>query len=204
MIFLSSFGIVAFPDDRGLVAALFEMPVDAVEAGVERAVLEPFDRDVARRVGGVLHLGEGLDPVMRLACSPQNLFGSLDRARVHLLVLGVVDLGALLPVSRNVVDLVVGHRIPPAARFTARPYSSASADYDAAALTARQARAGLPLWSEFSGLAASQPTTRADDQQHAEPMAGVDRGQLRAAAGIGVVDRDGGQHEAEPDRARRR
>jgi hypothetical protein len=37
--------IVAFPDDRGLVAARRQMPVEAVDRGVQRAVLEPFDRD---------------------------------------------------------------------------------------------------------------------------------------------------------------
>ena len=50
-------GIVALPDDRGLVAALVEMPVDAVPGDVEDAVLEPFDRDVAGREGDVLDLG---------------------------------------------------------------------------------------------------------------------------------------------------
>ena len=49
--------VVAFPDDRDLVAALGEMAVDAVVGDVERAVLEPFDRDVAGIEGGVLDLG---------------------------------------------------------------------------------------------------------------------------------------------------
>jgi hypothetical protein len=83
--FLVVLGIVAFPDDRGLVAALLEMAVDAVEAGIERAVLEPFDRDVARRVGVFFTLVKGLIQVMRLACSPQNLFGSaIDAAYISL------------------------------------------------------------------------------------------------------------------------
>src|SRR3990172_2825517 len=39
-------GIVAFPDDRRLVAALFEVPVEAVDAGVELRALEPADMQV--------------------------------------------------------------------------------------------------------------------------------------------------------------
>ena len=45
--------VVAFPDDRGLVAASFKMPVDAVGADIQLAVLEPLDRHtvvVERRV----------------------------------------------------------------------------------------------------------------------------------------------------------
>jgi hypothetical protein len=43
--------LVAFPDDGGLIAARFQMPVEAGDGGVERAVLEPFDRDIL--VGGL-------------------------------------------------------------------------------------------------------------------------------------------------------
>ena len=42
-------GVVAFPDDGDLVAARLQVPVDAVGGDVERAVLEPFDRDVVGR-----------------------------------------------------------------------------------------------------------------------------------------------------------
>ena len=39
-------GIVAFPDDRRLVRALRQMPIDAIVSDVGDAVLEPFDRDI--------------------------------------------------------------------------------------------------------------------------------------------------------------
>ncbi len=42
-----SAGIVAFPNDRDLVAALVQVPVDAVVGDVGDAVLEPLDRDIA-------------------------------------------------------------------------------------------------------------------------------------------------------------
>ena len=38
--------VVALPEDRDLVGAVLQMPVDAVGRDVERAVLEPFDGDV--------------------------------------------------------------------------------------------------------------------------------------------------------------
>ena len=60
-------GIVAFPDDRRLVAALGGWRSMQFYRHVGRAVLEPFDRDVVRIVAGVLHLGERLDPVDALA-----------------------------------------------------------------------------------------------------------------------------------------
>ena len=120
--FLSSFGIVAFPDDRGLVGALGQMAVDAVVGDVQRAVLEPFDRDVARRERGVLDLVERLDPVDALGLLGPEAVRVGDRALVHLLVLGLVDEGALLPLGGNLVDLVVGHRLLHAQpRFRARP-----------------------------------------------------------------------------------
>jgi hypothetical protein len=64
---------VALPQDGGLVGPLGEMAVDAVVAGVERAVVEPADMDVAAEAG-VLDLGVGLDPVQPLAfLAPETL-----------------------------------------------------------------------------------------------------------------------------------
>ena len=57
--------IVAFPDDGRLFGAFGQMPVDAVRRDVQRAVLEPFDEQVVRIPGHVLHLRERLDPVDR-------------------------------------------------------------------------------------------------------------------------------------------
>ena len=115
-------GIVALPDDRGLVAALVEMPVDAVPGDVEHAVLEPFDRDLAGREGGVLDLGEGLDPVDALGLFGPEAVGIADRARIHFAVLGLVDKGALGPFRGHVVNLL-GHRHS----STLRPADAATA-----------------------------------------------------------------------------
>ena len=48
-------GIVAFPDDRDLVRARRQMPVDAIHRDIGRAVLEPADRDIMRVEAGALH-----------------------------------------------------------------------------------------------------------------------------------------------------
>ena len=56
-------GIVAFPDDGHLVAALLQMPVDAIVGDVEDAVLVPLDRDIGIFVGRVLDLRGRLEPV---------------------------------------------------------------------------------------------------------------------------------------------
>ena len=105
-------GIVALPDDRGLVAALLEMAVDAVPGRVQDAVLEPFDGDVAGREGDVLDLMEGLHPVDALGLLGPEAIGIIDRAGVHLAVLGVVDKGALGPIGGYVVNFL-GHFYPP-------------------------------------------------------------------------------------------
>src|SRR5262249_40832102 len=95
-------------DDRDLVAALGEMPVDAVRRDVEHAVLVPFDRDVVRIVRGVLDLGIRLDPVDALAVLAPERVRVADRGLVHRLVLRVVHVGALGPVGRDVVNRL-GH-----------------------------------------------------------------------------------------------
>jgi hypothetical protein len=59
--------VVALPDDRQLVAALFEVAVQAVGGNVQSAVGEPLDIDMVIVERGLLDLGEGLDPVQALA-----------------------------------------------------------------------------------------------------------------------------------------
>ena len=91
---LGVLGIVAFPDDRDLVAARGEMPVDAVRRHVGGAVLEPLDRDVAAASNEqFITVLNGLIQSMRLPCSAQNASGSDKRAGVHLLVARRIDQG---------------------------------------------------------------------------------------------------------------
>ncbi len=84
--------IVGLEDDGRLIAARLEMPVHAVRGDVERAVAEPFDRDVPGFERGVLHLGVGLDPVESLSLLAPEGVGIRDARCVHLLIGGPVDM----------------------------------------------------------------------------------------------------------------
>src|SRR5262249_58697539 len=57
---------VALPDDRGLVGAGGEMPVEAIGRDVQRAVVIPADAHGLVKID-ILDLGIGLDPVKPLA-----------------------------------------------------------------------------------------------------------------------------------------
>ena len=136
--------VVGLPDDGGLLAALLQVAVDAVGGDVERAVLEPFDRDVGIGEGGVLDARIGLDPVEALALLAPELVGLLDALRVELLVFVLVDEGALFPLLRDLhgldfVVLVLGHLSAPpyATRAIVRRHLVALRYYDRAALLAQ-------------------------------------------------------------------
>ncbi len=57
-----------------------------------------------------LTLRNGVIQVMRLACSAQKPFGSATERWYISWYFGLVDGGALLPLGRHVINLVVGHR----------------------------------------------------------------------------------------------
>ena len=104
---------VAFPDDRGLVAAGGEMAVDAIDADVERAVIEPADMHLAGKID-VLDLAVGLHPVDALALLAPETFGVGDRLLIQALILGSVDPGGLRRVGGNRKQAGVAHgRGPP-------------------------------------------------------------------------------------------
>jgi hypothetical protein len=86
-------GIVGLEDDRRLVAALGQMPVDAIRRDVERAVLEPADIDIVVGEGGVLDLRVRLDPVEPLAVLGPEGLGVADGFGIHARVGGRVDMG---------------------------------------------------------------------------------------------------------------
>src|SRR4029453_4501785 len=85
------------------------MAIEAIVGDIGGAVLEPFDRDVVRIERRVLDLGVGSEPVNALALLAPEAVWVLDRLRVHCLIFGVVDERSLLPVRRNLIDLI-SHR----------------------------------------------------------------------------------------------
>src|SRR5207253_10491116 len=87
------------------------MAVDAVPRDIEDAVLEPFDRNVPGREGCVLDLGERLHPADALGLLGPEPVGILDRACIHLLVLGLICPGALGPFRRYIINFL-GHLTP--------------------------------------------------------------------------------------------
>ena len=91
------FGVVAFPDDRRLVAARLKMPVNAVGADIQRAVFVPLDRNIFIGIGRVLDLGERLDPVHPLAVLAPKGIRVRDGRLVHLFIFGFVGMGAFGP-----------------------------------------------------------------------------------------------------------
>src|SRR5271156_2873118 len=97
-------GIVALPDDGGLIAARGQMPVDTVQRHVGRAVLEPFDRDLAGVETGVLHLCERLDPVYAFAVITPKLLRCRGGELVHFLVPRRIRMRALTPTRRHGMD----------------------------------------------------------------------------------------------------
>jgi hypothetical protein len=81
------------------------MPVDAIGADIQRAVFEPFDRDIGCVEGGVFDLGERLDPVDALRLAGPEPVRIFDRLCVPFAILVLVDVGALLPMFGNRMNL---------------------------------------------------------------------------------------------------
>ncbi len=85
---------VALPQDRRLVRAGGEMAVEAVVGGVERAIVEPADMDLAGEVD-VLDLGRLLGPGDAFGLLPPETLGVVDRQLVKLEIAGLVEPGGL-------------------------------------------------------------------------------------------------------------
>ncbi|MCY1418327.1 hypothetical protein D9M71_338820 [compost metagenome] len=86
--------VVTFPDDGQLVTALFKVAVQAVGGNVQSAVGEPFDIDMVVVEGGLLDLGERLDPVDTLGLLAPEAVRVDHRLLVHGLVGGLVGQGS--------------------------------------------------------------------------------------------------------------
>ena len=173
-------GIVRLPDDSDLVPAFLQVTVDAIGADIERAVLEPFNRDVGIGEACILDEAIGLDPIDPLALLAPELVRLIDALLVELLVLVLVDEGVFLPVLRDLVDSFLRHRpAPPYAlrslimKLTLIMNGSEAGDNHA---PQRELR--------FSGSEGSND--RAHDDEYREPMAGIDdcHNGLRATKGL--------------------
>jgi hypothetical protein len=105
--------IVALPDDRHLVAAALQVPVEAVVRGVQGTVVEPFDVDIAGSVRHVFDLGVRLEPGDPLAVLSPKPLRVGNRAAVHLLVIRFVDPCLLGPFLGHRKDFLVHSPVAP-------------------------------------------------------------------------------------------
>ena len=105
-------GVVALPQDRGLVAARAQMPVEAVRADVELAVLEPADTQIIRVKARVLDLRVRADPVEPAPDIAPESFRLIARVPVGELVLAGRDARVLGELLRRRVDLAHGGFLP--------------------------------------------------------------------------------------------
>ncbi len=105
--------IVAFPNDGDLIATRRQMAVNAIGGNVERAVLEPLDRNVAGTERGVLHLRVRLDPVDPAADLAPETLGIGDRPLVKRMIALIVDPGAARPLATRYRMQLPRHRRSP-------------------------------------------------------------------------------------------
>ena len=98
-------GLVALPDDCGLVRPGGEMPVDGIVAEVEDAILIPFDID--RIVGPVADRGRRRHPIEPLRLLTPEAVRILQRSPVQRIILCSGAVGALKGGRRRGDDL--GH-----------------------------------------------------------------------------------------------
>ena len=75
-------GIIAFPQDRHLIAARRQMPIKAGDGGIQHPIFKPFDRNIAVEIG-VLVLGRRLHPGNALGFFAPEGFGVLGRRVIH-------------------------------------------------------------------------------------------------------------------------
>ena len=97
--------IVAFPEDRGFVAALFQMTVQAIRRQIQLAVVIPADVQVFRIVRNIFDLGIRLGPVQPLADARPEFLRIPHRLGVHFFVVGLLDARVCGEVVGNGMDL---------------------------------------------------------------------------------------------------
>ena len=102
-------GIVAFPDNGGLVGFIRQVTVHAVVTDVELAVFVPTNMQVVARERDVLDLGERFAPVDDLRLLGPEILVVVDRSFIELEILCFADQPVLFEI---VVDGVgIAHRI---------------------------------------------------------------------------------------------
>ena len=103
--------VVTFPDNRGLVTALFQMTVEAVCSSVQRAIGKPANMKISRIIGHVADLGVRLDPVNALAVfGPEGVIVG-KRFRIHGLIFTVCNQRSVNGRCRGFEHPVLAHPV---------------------------------------------------------------------------------------------
>ena len=87
--------VITFPDDGSLITSLIEVPVDAVVAGIEYAVLEPADVEVGAIEGGIPDHGRELNPVKTFGRIRPELLAVFNRFPISTVVFLMIEQGTL-------------------------------------------------------------------------------------------------------------
>src|SRR5688572_2218699 len=85
--------IVTLPDDCCLIAALREMPVEAVCSDVQLSVVVPANAKVLLFKTGVLHLAERLNPIQTPPHPRPETIGITDGLLIQPLVVCLAEMG---------------------------------------------------------------------------------------------------------------
>ncbi len=105
-------GFVTLEDDSGVITVLVQVPIEAVDRGIEGAVLKPADIHLAAFKGGVLDRRVRAHPVDALAVLAPEAFGILNGLPVHRLVLRLVHEGMFHGILDG-IDAVCSHGVSP-------------------------------------------------------------------------------------------
>src|ERR1700689_3720034 len=86
-----TFWIVSLPDYRGLIAASFQVTIQAVAGDVELSVIEPAYVKIPFVIAGVLDRRERLNPIDALRDACPEAIRVFNGLRVHALIVGMPD-----------------------------------------------------------------------------------------------------------------
>ena len=103
--------IVAFPDDRDLLAAFRQVPVHTIGGHIQGAIFKPFDVQMVGIVGPVAHLGERRHPVQPRRFLAPEAVRIAHRCRIGIGILRGGHESALFPFLRHRNDSVA-HGVP--------------------------------------------------------------------------------------------
>src|ERR1019366_2611477 len=96
-----TFRIISLPDDRGFVAAGFQVAIQTIARNVERSVVEPADVAIALCKVRVFDPREFLNPIDATTDTTPEALWILNGLRIHSLVVNSFDLSRVCKALGN-------------------------------------------------------------------------------------------------------